>query len=73
MLDAVGAGCRLELQPHHLPRERHDAILGRGPTVALDSVRIARARRFDRDMVEKRRQTLPWFPFHELPYPVGRL
>ena len=42
MLDAGGVGCQ-EPQHHHLPRERHDAILGRGPTAAL-SVRIARAR-----------------------------
>ena len=31
------------------------------------------AQRIDRDMVEKRRQTLPWLPLNELPYPVGRL
>ncbi len=31
------------------------------------------AQRFDRDMVEKRRQTLPWLPLYKLPYPVSRL
>ena len=31
------------------------------------------AQRFDRDMVEKRRETLLWLPFYKLPYPVGRL
>ena len=29
--------------------------------------------RIGRDMVEKRRQTLPWLPLYKLPYPVGRL
>ena len=29
--------------------------------------------RIDRDMVEKRRQALPWLPAYELSYPVGRL
>ena len=29
--------------------------------------------RLDRDMVEERRQTFPWLPAYELPYPFGRL
>ena len=40
---------------------------------SLFSSKNAQPQRIDRDMVEKRRQTLPWFPLHELPYPVGRL
>lgn len=40
---------------------------------SLFSSKNAWAQRLDRDMVEKRRQTLPWFLPHESPYPVGRL
>ena len=31
------------------------------------------AQRIGRNVVEKCRETLPWFPFYKSPYPVSRL
>ena len=54
--------------PVHTPRH----AIGPGCRTPLQ-LEERPAQSFDRDVVQKRGETLPWFPLYVLPYPVSRL